>query len=47
MLVCTSAQGWINAQRLPKIVESGVRIQAERLYQRLDGLQLIGLQARR
>jgi hypothetical protein len=47
MPVCTSAQGCINAEWLPKIVESGVRIRAKRLYQQLDGLQPMGLQARR
>jgi hypothetical protein len=42
MLVCTSAQGCINAEWLPKIVESGVHIRAERLYQQMDGLQPFG-----
>jgi hypothetical protein len=35
------------AEWLAKIVEPGVRIRAERLYQQLDGLQPVRLQARR
>jgi hypothetical protein len=35
------------AEWLAKIVEPGVRVRAERLYQQLDGLQPVRLQARR
>jgi transposase len=35
------------AEWLAKIVEAGVRVRAERLYQQLDGLQPVRLQARR
>ena len=35
------------AEWLAKIVEPGVRVRAERLYQQLDGLQPVRLEARR